>query len=439
MSRFLDALRHADLPVSPAEAIDAFEAAAVSGFHDRQLFKDSLAISVAKSAAHKETFDQVFDEFFAIANESQLQSLESESDNSGSTELDGLAGMLAQGDPTEMLIAMQNAAQTVGLENMWLFTQRNLYTRRILDEMGLEGLEALIRAAQGDGNEGLAGQLEEGRARLFDAAREFVEQEYRIFSRDTNQKLIEARLENISMRNIEARDRERMKQLIRKLAKRLATLHSRRRKRPKRGQLDIRRTLRKNHANDDVLMSLYWRRKKVDRPRLMVICDVSGSVATVSQFLLFFVYSLSEVVRDIRSFMLCTNLIESTEFFNRFDFDEAVEHSLRDVLLGATDYGQSLEQFMDLASAGINRNTTVLFLGDARSNDTDPRAELLARIHGQAKYVMWLNPEPESFWGIGDSEMPRYLPHVDFARRVSSVKELDRAIGVMLSRGIGLA
>lgn len=441
LSRFLDALRHADLRISPAEALDAYSAAKASGFEDREFFRDSLAVAVAKSAGDKAIFDGVFDEFFRVPPQEQLQRFDEESgttENGPTAALEGLAEGLLSGDSTNMLIAMQQSAENVGLENMWLFTQRNLYTRRILDDMGLEELDAQIRAAAEEGDQDLANELGQGRAQLFATVREFVEREYQIFSRDTNRNLIEARLEGISMSNIEPRDRERMKQLIRKLAKRLAALHSRRKKKPKRGQLDIRRTLRKNHINDDVLMALHWKQKKVDRPRLMVICDVSGSVAAVSQFLLFFVYCLNELLKDIRSFVLCSNLAECSEHFNRLDFDAAIEQSLKSIILGSTDYGKSLEDFVAQALPGIDRRTTVLFLGDARSNETDPRVDLLERIHGQAKYVMWLNPEPRSFWGTGDSEMPRYLPFVDFSQRVSSVKELDRAIAVMLSRGIGL-
>ena len=105
------------------------------------------------------------------------------------------------------------------------------------------------------------------------------------------------------------------------------------------------------------------------------------------------------------------------------------------VLLGATDYGRALQDFNDMAMAGVDRRTTVLFLGDARSNGADARVDLLAKIHDRARLVVWLNPEPETFWGIGDSAMRRYLPHTDFARKVSSLRELQRAIALMLTHG----
>lgn len=458
LSRFLDALRHAELRVSPAEAIDAYRTAEITGLDDRQLFKDGLAVAMAKSEAEKQTFDAVFDEFFAVPVSELLDALSAQMDGVDKAGLSGLAATLAAGDTAALLAQIQAAADAVGLERMWIFTQRNLFARRILEQMGLSALDATIRdlAQAGDGagggtgegsGDGMGGEsnasraaalaqgLRTGREQLATAVREYVENEYRIFARDTSSQLTESRLERIGLRNIERRDREHMKRLIRRLAKQLVALHSRPRKRAQRGLLDVRRTLRSNHSNDDVMMRLHWKRKRVDRPKLMVICDVSGSVAAYAQFLLLFVYSLAEVVRDIRSFVLCSNLGECTDFFKHHDLDEAIEKAMGSVLLGATDYGRALQDFNDMAMAGVDRRTTVLFLGDARSNGADARVDLLAKIHDRARLVVWLNPEPETFWGIGDSAMRRYLPHTDFARKVSSLRELQRAIALMLTHG----
>ncbi|MFT5445552.1 MAG: hypothetical protein ACI9DC_000713 [Gammaproteobacteria bacterium] len=439
LSRFLDALRHADLRVSPAEAIDAYRTVAITGFDDRQLFKDGLALAVAKSEAQKDVFDTVFEEFFAIPMPTLLDTPPILSGDSSASDLSGLAATLAAGDSTTLLAQVQAAAQAVGLERMWIFTQRNLFARRILEQMGIGELDGTIRGlAQQTGDAAsvqLAQGLQSGRDQLAGAVREFVDNEYRIFSRDTRDSLIEYRLQEMGLRNIERRDREHMKRLIRRLAKQLVSLYSRPRKRAQRGLLDIRRTLRRNHSNDDVMMELHWKRKRIDRPRLMVICDVSGSVAVYSQFALLFIYSLAEVVRDIRSFVLCSNLGECTQYFQQHEFDEAIEKSLSCVQLGATDYGRAFEDFDEMAMASVDRRTTVLIIGDARSNGAAPRADLLAKIHDRARCVMWLNPEPENFWGLGDSDMQRYRSSVDIVRKVSSLRELERAISALLMRG----
>jgi uncharacterized protein with von Willebrand factor type A (vWA) domain len=442
LSRFLDALRHADLRVSPAEAIDAYRTVEITGFDDRQLFKDGLALAVAKSEAQKEIFDSVFEEFFAVPMPSLLETSPIAKGDSQASELSGLAATLAAGDSTTLLAQIQTAAQTVGLEQMWIFTQRNLFARRILEQMGIRELDGTIRGlaqrAEQSGDAAsaqLAQGLQSGREQLAGAVREYVDNEYRIFSRDTRDNLIEYRLQEMGLRNIERRDREHMKRLIKRLAKQLVSLYSRPRKRAQRGLLDVRRTLRRNHSNDDVMMELHWKRKRVDRPRLMVICDVSGSVAVYSQFALLFVYSLAEVVRDIRSFVLCSNLGESTQYFEQHEFDEAIEKSLRSVQLGATDYGRAFEDFDEMAMSSVDRRTTVLIIGDARSNGAAPRADLLTKIHDRARCVMWLNPEPETFWGQGDSDMHRYRSSVDILRKVSSLRELERAISALLMRG----
>ncbi|MEM7504740.1 MAG: VWA domain-containing protein [Pseudomonadota bacterium] len=153
----------------------------------------------------------------------------------------------------------------------------------------------------------------------------------------------------------------------------------------------------------------------------------------MSRFLLYFVYSLNEIIPKLRSFMLCSDLVESTDLFDSLSLDEAIEAALKRVMLGSTDYGQAFADFDNLAVGEISRRTSVIILGDARSNDTNPRVDLMQKIHDRAKFVMWLNPEPRTFWGTGDSEMYRYLPYVHFARPTSSVRDLERAATALLA------
>ena len=136
----------------------------------------------------------------------------------------------------------------------------------------------------------------------------------------------------------------------------------------------------------------------------------------------------------MRSFVLCSNLVETTDIFREHDIDEAINQALQAAFLGGTDYGRGLDDFMQIAGHQIDRRTSVIVLGDARSNNTDPKVEHLQQIHSRSRCVVWLNPEPRSFWGIGDSEMPRYLPHIDVARTVRSLSDLDRAIDLTMKR-----
>ena len=138
----------------------------------------------------------------------------------------------------------------------------------------------------------------------------------------------------------------------------------------------------------------------------------------------------------MRSFMLCSDLAEATDLFDELDLDDAIEKALDRVMLGSTDYGRALEDLDQMAMPEITRRTSVIILGDARSNDTNPRIDLMQKLYDRAKFVMWLNPEPRSFWGSGDSEMLRYMPYVHFARPTSSVRDLERAATALLQTAL---
>ncbi|MEM7403804.1 MAG: VWA domain-containing protein [Pseudomonadota bacterium] len=454
LSRFLEALRHADLRISTAELLDAYRTVDAVGISSRQLLKDALALSVAKSADEQERFDEAFEKFFAHIDVDLPSLADQDSSDGAGDDAPENGGEPGEGNPAggsaleefaetgqelNLLAAMSQAAREVGLDRMWLFTQKNLFTRRILDEMGLAAMERRMRAlddAAADGDDGAGddlARLAAARARAFEMTREYVEREFDLFASDNAEKLREERLRDIRLQSIDSRDQERVRRILRRIAKRLIALYSRKRSQPMRGVLDVRKTLRRNYPNDGHLFELHWRRKRVKEPDVMIICDVSRSVAALSRFLLYFVYSLNEIIPKLRSFMLCSDLVESTDLFDSLGLDEAIEAALKRVMLGSTDYGQALDDFDSIAVSDISRRTSVIILGDARSNDTNPRIDLMQKIHDRAKFVMWLNPEPRTFWGTGDSEMYRYLPYVHFARPTSSVRDLERAATALLA------
>ena len=450
LSRFLETLKHSDLRISTAEILDAYRTVDVVGINDRALLKNALALSVAKSAEEQERFDDAFERFFAhidvVTPEHGAQD-DSAQPGDGDGDMDGDASPLEEfangAGELNLLAAMQQSARNVGLDRMWLFTQKNLYTRRMLDDMGLQQFERDMRALENAAPEGggsggdpqLAG-MQVARERAFEMAREYVEREFQLFAADNADKIREERLREIRLQTIDTRDQERVRQIIKRIAKRLIALYSRRRSKPIRGMLDVRKTLRRNYPNDGHLFELHWRRRKIKEPDIMIICDVSRSVAALSRFLLYFVYSLGEIIPKLRSFMLCSDLVESTDLFDNLPLDDAIEGALKRVMLGSTDYGKALEDFDEQALSEVTRRTSVIFLGDARSNDTNPRVDLMQKLHERAKFVMWLNPEPRSFWGTGDSEMLRYLPYVHFARTTASVRDLERAATALLQSAL---
>lgn len=445
---FLKAVRGADVRVSVAESLDAVRVADFVGWEDREVLKQGLSLALAKTTEEKGRFDACFEAFFtAVAERSPA-----EDENEATDDWDGdaagvnneLAQMLLEGDQAEIAAAMEEAAAEVGLENIKFFTQRGLYTQRILRQMGLEGLDAAIREAQantgmgegegqgqgsgGGGQPGQAAALEVARKRLFETARNLVERRLSLYGAETTRDLREGRLRRSRLGNLDRRDQEEMRKLVARIAKRLAALHSRKPKRRNRGMLDLRQTMRRNYANDGIMFDLIWKRKKISKPRVMAICDVSGSVASVARFLLQFLYALHDVLNDVRSFAFSGKLIETSQFFAAHDVDAAVDQIMNAVGYMPTDYGKSLEDFREGFLDQVDKRTTVVILGDGRSNNTDPRSDILKEISERSKRVLWLNPEPPPLWGTGDSEIFRYRPYCSLMREVNTLQHLERVV-----------
>ena len=193
---------------------------------------------------------------------------------------------------------------TPGIENIRFFTQKNLYARRILDRMGLRAGGARHRgAAQAtDAATPHADRLENRIEALRDQVRDLVERNLLLFARGETEKFREELLKSARLSNLERRDLDRMRVLVRAMAKQLAARYAKTRRRRLRGQLDVRRTMRRNMGWGGIPFVTVWKQKRIEKPRVMVLCDVSGSVAAMAQFLLMFLYALNEALSDIRSF-----------------------------------------------------------------------------------------------------------------------------------------
>ncbi len=462
---FVRILRAADIRVSPAETLDAAEIFDTIGFDDRNILKHALGQTLAKTEMEKLAFDEAFETYFRLPEETPppmaAAQEEGESDDKSAEQNSGegqaqeaaqegnpeggqeggapsdsanqsLSEMLENNDMAALQAAMQQAATEAGLANAKLFTQQGMFSRRIMEAMGLAELEARIRQMNEGGETEGADKLREGRARLFDAVQDFVERQIAMRTKNAGRLLREDALSRIRLSNLDKSDMKIMRELIRKLAKRLASRHSRRRKKAQRGVLDIRRTMRANVAYDGKLFNLAWRRVKVERPKLIVLCDVSGSVAAVSRFFLMFRHSLDEVMPKTRSFVFSNRAGEITDVLQEGDLEEAMENALKQYGGGSTDYGMSM---MDLAEAtldAVDKKTTLMVLGDARSNYGDPGHLVLKEFYERAGRVIFLNPEPETVWDTGDSEMKKLGAYCTHKQTCNSVKHVERVLDDLL-------
>jgi uncharacterized protein with von Willebrand factor type A (vWA) domain len=446
LSNFIKALRASDVRVSTAESIDAAAALALVGFEHRSLIKEALGQVLAKTPDDKSRFNDCFERFFTfedLAGDSAPGDEQATGDDqregapgedggqggSGGGGDGGLAAMLERGDGPALQQALASAARNVQLQNIRLFTQRGMYIRRILEDMGIEPLDDLLFALlKANDDDPRALRLKEQKARLVENVAGLVDRQMLMYTANAWPKLREEVLQKTPLARIEIRDFKVMQELVRKLAKRLVSLHSRRRHVSKRGQLDVRHTIRKNIEYDGLLFDTVWKRVRVDRPKVIAVCDVSGSVAQVARFLLLFLYSVAEVLPKVRAFAFSSHLGEVTGLFESKPVEDAVVETINTYGMGSTDYGGALAELERLTLADIDQRTTVIILGDARSNYGDAGERSLRRIHERARRVLWLNPEPMAFWNSGDSEMQKLGAACDKVESCRTLKHLERVV-----------
>ena len=472
---FVKVLRTADIKVSPAETLDAMQAMNIVGYEDREFLKNSLSMVLSKTPEEKEAFESCFEGFFsfdkfhldddeieptsAFDDEVKFNADDGENRQQGGGKSSGqgmgqgggnsedeastlalqpssqLGQLLLSGNKTELMIAMAEAGREAQVNQIIVFTQKGLYTRKILDLMGLKELQDEISELQAHGANPqriLAGELKKARDKLRDRIRDYVEKQFFLHADESGKQLREELLKKVKLSNLEKRNFKDVQEVVFKMAKKLIAIHSRRRKQFRRGQLDIRKTLRHNMQYDGMLFDIHWKSSKVDRPKVMCICDVSGSVSNYSRFLLMFLYSLAEILPKVRSFAFSSDLGEVTRLFEQSTLEDAMAKTMRDYGNGSTDYGQMLMDFKNQCMDDVNNKTTIIILGDSRNNYGDPKAEILREMYDKSKRVIWLNPEPKMSWTVGDAEMKKYASCCHQAEVCNSLTHLERVVSNLL-------
>ena len=443
---FIHILRSSDLRVSTSESIDAMNVVSEIGLDDKSLLRDSLSFSLAKTLREKEIFNECFDNFFEenymdlkndeLHKENYEKDIEFDDLNNSENMQRNLEELYKNSDKTSLMTAMALAARDANLQDIKLFTQVGMFTRKIFDEMGLETLNNDIFQASRQGDTKRESELKNIRESLRLEIRDYVENQVKLRTTNAGKQLREDALSQMRLTQADKSDYQIMSGIIKKMARRLISVHSRRKRKSQRGMLDIRSTIRANQEYDGILFETIWKKTKVDRPKIVALCDVSGSVANVSRFFLMFLHSLTEILPNVRTFAFSNKAGEVTDLFENKDIEVAAAETLLLNGGGSTDYGQAFVDLEGLLENNIDRKTTVIILGDARSNYGDPRCDVLKTIQEKSKRILFLNPEPKSVWGTGDSEMLRFVPYCSKSKVCSSLFDLERVVDDMLRSSI---
>ena len=454
---FIDELREAGVPVSLVEAIDAMKAVEAIDIGERVALRETLRATMVKNLRHERAFDTAFDVYFSNVLAPAESDRDDTDDPSPSNGTDGERGGEPNFDLDQLLSQLLDALAGLDEESLRRGARDAVsqlagmepgrpvggtyYLYRTLRRLDLAELEAqLIEALMSDQDLSEFEQrllTEDVQARL-EMLREEIQEEIRrrlvadrgreAVARTLRRPLVED-VDLMHATNDELGDMEAaIGPLTRKLAARLA-----RRRRKRTGRLDFRRTVRRSLATGGVPVDPQFRHPRPHRPEVWLICDISGSMATFSRFTLQFTHAMSTHFSKLRSFAFVDTVDEVTDFFGPgIDFNSAVNRITKEAevvwLDGHSDYGNSLETFYSRYGSQLTSRTTVLITGDARNNYRPPRDAVLDDIAKASRAVIWLNPEPRSYWDTGDSTMSDYAKHCTSVHEVRTLRQLEEFV-----------
>lgn len=460
---FTNLLRKSGIRVSVAEGIDAFQALEELSISDREIFKDALRASMVKRGDEIATFDELFDLYWSGFYDNLKESFGDLGEQMGEMGIDleslmrqmaemmrGMDGEMDLGELAKALLTqdlstlenmIRAAAEQAGTDRIENMLQVGFFSRRTNEQLDLEGaggeLESLMArmAEMGMGAEEVEAMrqlIQKLLENMRRSVKNFVERELQTRNHDYMEKFRKEMLQEKSFYHLTEDEIARMREVVNRLAQRIKNVLSVRKKRIKKGKLDLHQTLRRNMARGGIPFEVIYKHRRKDRPKLVILCDVSSSVANVSRFMLQFMYGLSEAFTKIRSYVFVSDLGEVTSIFKDTDVNSAIEKALDggDVINVYTrsNFGHAFHDFWRDHLSTIDNRTTVLVLGDARNNYNDPKAWCLRDVHNKAKNVVWLNPESPSAWGFGDSVMDRYMPYCDVVEECRNLRQLAKIV-----------
>jgi len=450
---FIGDLRRAELRISPSEALDALAASAEIGLEDRDTFRTALATTLVKESRDLPTFDRLFDLYFldlealgtglkkALGPEDpRMRELLDRLAAEDGLQMDEMTELMLRGEGADMEMAIRQGGEGTGLERLMYFLQIGYFSRRIYDKFDWDAIERdlsrIMRLLEARGLD--PGQL----ARI----RNYLDLRLEAFRRMIRQH-VERELERRAYRQGEKLTREvlsdkplfalspdevaQMKAVVARLARRIKDALALRQRQEEKGRLDSRRTIRQSLQYGGVPMEVRFRRRHREKPKLVTLCDVSDSVRNASRFMLQLVWSLQECFSRVRSYAFVSEIAEVTQAFNTYTVDKAIEWALKSSSVDyhcRSDFGYAFSRFCRTELESLDRKTTVLVLGDARNNYNDPQAWAVRQIRERVKGIIWLNPEGQWGWGIGDSVMPLYAPSCDIVKECRTVGQLVQVV-----------
>ena len=454
---FVEALRSQGISVGPSETVDAGQVLSVLDLSDRETVREGLACAVLRRPDHRQTYDALFDLWWPAAVGGRTVAVEDgaeDPERPDPADLEAMRGMLLElltdnpdiGDLDDRLVAM--IAAIVEAHGRYTSSRGPSYSSyQALKAMGLDQLEgrllAGLLAPYGDEPSPTQEQIAKAlAAQKVAQLRRMVEGETK---RRTAEQLgrehvqmygIPQLAENVEFLRASGDQLRQMRRVVAPLARTLATRLAARRRRARAGAIDLRKTLRRSMSTGGVPIDLVLRKPRPARPELVVLCDVSGSVAGFSHFTLLLVHALRQQFSRVRVFAFIDTTDEVTHLFGPdADLAVAIQRITREAGVytrdGHSDYGNAFVSFTENFPGVLSPRSSLLILGDGRTNYRNPAADVLTHMVTASRHAHWLNPEPRHLWGSGDSAVPRYSDIITM-HECRSAKQLAGVIDQLL-------
>jgi uncharacterized protein with von Willebrand factor type A (vWA) domain len=463
---FVHELRTAGLPVSMTENLDAMRAVEHVPIDDREAFKAALGATLVKNAGHYRVFDTVFEVFFSMFSPGVNAEGEPDLDADAQADFDELRAAMDQGGAMSQ-VSNEELAQML-LDALMRLDQNEMrmlagaavarfagmepgrpvggayYLYRTLRQLDADGLvnKMMARAQEseqiGDGafDERLAREDFEGRLKVL---KEMIEAEIRrrlVADRgvDAMARTLRKPLpEDVDFMHASRDEMQLLQRAIYPLTRALAARLAQRRRHRRQGHLDFRQTVRHSMSYGGVPVEPRFKRPRPSKPEIMVVADISGSVASFARFTLQFVYAMQSEFSKVRSWVFIDGIDEVTRFFDESqELGEAIQrvNTEADVVWvdGHSDYGHAFEVWHERHIREVTKKSSVILLGDARNNYHASQAWTVAEMQKRARKVFWLDPEPRGYWDTGDSIVSEYAPYCDGVYEVRNLRQLQKFV-----------
>ena len=460
---FIRLLRESEVRISIAESIEACKALEICGLTDKQIFKIALQSTLIKRYEDLLIFNKIFNLYFTepiMQNQLEeisqeefkelIEQLEKQMKNDGFENLEQdnnqnknkkpmpefavnaqefdkekqNKDLYKQGSESELKQKAQDMANSRKFED-WESEDIDGCCDRI---MGENNMDYCKNIAKNECRKSKQCDVEEKYEKLKQCLKEEIE---KAMVRQFGESIISDIVENNSIMDkdlsqLTLEELQKIQEMIKKIAKKLATHMSRREKRAKKGKISIRKTIQSSIKYGNTSSELRFRNKKKTKCELVVLCDISGSVWMYVSFMLQLVIGIQNVFDRVESYIFVDRIKNITEqILESTNIKKNVENFLHDYSLGyGTDYGNVFKLFSQEKDL-FNKKTVLIIMGDAENTGKTLGDNYLKEVSEKCKVVYWLHPKNEQEWVNHYCKLDIYSKYCKEVYECSTLRQLE--------------